>query len=119
MSSNGFKIAKEAFKLMIESKCFDRVMSKVRILSGGEGRLCAELTVEEEHQNRMGTLHGGLTATLVDTLYLSAARNGETVVIDCNTLKAGKTLAFLEVEIKSKTTGKLIAKGSHTKFIGS
>jgi Uncharacterized protein, possibly involved in aromatic compounds catabolism len=40
----------------------------VKIISGGNGRCTAELTVEPEHENRMGTLHGGLTATLVDTL---------------------------------------------------
>ncbi|KAJ9586070.1 hypothetical protein L9F63_020267 [Diploptera punctata] len=141
MSSNGLRTAQHAFKLFADSKYFDRVTNKVRIISGGNGRCSAELKVEPEHQNRMGTLHGGLTATLVDTLstvalvthevgvpgvtvdlhisYLKAAKDGETVVIDCNTLKAGKTLAFLEVEIKKKETGELVAKGSHTKFIGN
>lgn len=50
--------------------------------------------------------------------YLKAAREGEEIVIDANTVKAGKTLAFLDVEIKKKTSGEIIAKGSHTKFIG-
>jgi len=40
----------------------------VKIVGGGGGCCRAELVVEPEHQNRMGTLHGGLTATLVDTL---------------------------------------------------
>ena len=51
--------------------------------------------------------------------YLKAAKDGETIVIDCNTLKAGKTLAFLDIDIKKKETGELVAKGSHTKFIGN
>lgn len=37
-------------------------------MSGGGGRCRAELVVAPEHQNKMGTLHGGLTATLVDTV---------------------------------------------------
>ena len=37
-------------------------------MSGGDGCCRAELVVAPEHQNRMGSLHGGLTATLVDTL---------------------------------------------------
>jgi acyl-CoA thioesterase FadM len=50
--------------------------------------------------------------------YMKAAAEGETVVINCSTLKTGKTLAFLSVEITKKETGELIAVGSHTKFIG-
>jgi acyl-coenzyme A thioesterase 13 len=37
-------------------------------VSAGEGNCLAELVVAPEHQNKGGTLHGGLTATLVDTL---------------------------------------------------
>ena len=33
-----------------------------------KGRVQCEMTVEEIHTNRMGTLHGGVTATLVDTV---------------------------------------------------
>jgi acyl-coenzyme A thioesterase 13 len=50
---------------------------------------------------------------------MKAAREGEIIVIDCSTLKAGRTLAFLNVDITKKDTGELIARGSHTKFIGS
>jgi acyl-coenzyme A thioesterase 13 len=51
--------------------------------------------------------------------YMKAAAEGDTVVIDCNTLKTGRTLAFLSAEITKKETGEVIAVGSHTKFIGS
>lgn len=33
-----------------------------------DGRCLAEMKVEEEHTNPMGGLHGGLSATLVDTV---------------------------------------------------
>lgn len=113
----------------------------VQLVSGGDGSCRAEMVVAPEHQNKYGTLHGGLTAALVDTLstialasrtagnagvsvdlrvsYMKAAVEGDTVVIDCSTLKAGKTLAFLSVEIRKKETGELLAVGSHTKFMGS
>jgi len=38
------------------------------VVSGGNGQAICELTVTEELQNRLGTLHGGMTATLVDTV---------------------------------------------------
>jgi acyl-coenzyme A thioesterase 13 len=50
---------------------------------------------------------------------MKSAAGGDTVVIDCNTLRAGRTLAFMTAEIRKKDTGEVIAVGSHTKFIGS
>lgn len=47
-------------------------MLQVKIVSGGEGRFRAELVIEPEHQNKFGTLHGGLTATLIDSLSTAA-----------------------------------------------
>ncbi|XP_023720534.1 acyl-coenzyme A thioesterase 13 isoform X2 [Cryptotermes secundus] len=116
-------------------------MKQVKIISAGDGNCHAELVVGPEHKNKIATLHGGMTATLVDTLstmgllthkvgvpgvtvdlhvsYMKAVADGETIVIDCSTLKAGRRLAFLSVEITKKQTGELVARGSHTKFIGS
>ncbi|CAG2065631.1 unnamed protein product [Timema podura] len=113
---------------------------KVEVLSAGDGRCLAQMVVAEEHQNTFGTLHGGFTATVVDEVstlalmttgsghpgvsvdlnvsYMKAANLGDKILIDAKTLKAGKRLAFLEVEIK-KESGELIAKGSHTKFVSS
>jgi len=86
-------------------------------------------------------LHGGLSATLVDTIstlaltlpdgqnfsygvsvnmdlsYMKAAKLGEEVLIEAKVLKRGRTLAFLEVELRNKATNELLVKGSHTKFI--
>lgn len=49
--------------------------------------------------------------------YLSGAREGDTVVVDAKAVKAGKTLAYLECELRHKNTGKIIAKGSQTKYV--
>lgn len=50
--------------------------------------------------------------------FLKAAFPGDVVSIDARTIKAGRTLAFLEVELSKKDDGALIARGIHTKFIG-
>ena len=41
---------------------------QVRIVSATKGKLSCELTVGEEHANLTGTLHGGLTATIIDSV---------------------------------------------------
>lgn len=51
--------------------------------------------------------------------YLRGAKEGDEIVIDARTVKTGKTLAFLDVELKKKDTNDVIARGSHTKYIGS
>lgn len=51
--------------------------------------------------------------------YLKSAAIGEDVVIEANTIKSGKNLAFLDVYIKKKSDGSLVAKGSHTKYVGN
>ncbi|KAM3596528.1 uncharacterized protein V6R79_016095 [Siganus canaliculatus] len=126
---------------MAESPGYDRVLSKVGVLSASPGKVVCELRVEEEHTNRGGTLHGGLTATLVDVIstlaimnseraapgvsvdmnitYMSAAKIGEDILITAQVLKQGRTLAFATVDLTSKPTGKPIAQGRHTKHLGS
>ena len=49
---------------------------------------------------------------------MKPVRVGEDIVIDADTLKIGKTLAFCSVDIKHKNTGALIAQGKHTKYVG-
>lgn len=51
--------------------------------------------------------------------YLSQAKVGDDIVIDASTVKAGRTLAFLTVDITNKDTGVLVATGRHTKYVGS
>uniref|UniRef100_A0A674P143 Acyl-coenzyme A thioesterase 13 n=1 Tax=Takifugu rubripes TaxID=31033 RepID=A0A674P143_TAKRU len=113
----------------------------VDVLSTSAGKVVCGMRVEEEHTNKGGTLHGGLTATLVDVIstlaimnsergapgvsvdmnitYMNAAKIGEDVLITAQVLKQGRTLAFATVDLTSKVTGKLIAQGRHTKHLGS
>ncbi|KAK9719293.1 Thioesterase superfamily [Popillia japonica] len=118
---------------------FDRVIDKVKIVAAENGACVAEFTVHEDHLNPMGTLHGGFSATLIDNIsayglrtilgnkvhfavtmnitYIKSAKIGEEVVVDSQTLKVGKTLAYMLVTLKNKRTGELLVTGSHTKFI--
>ncbi|KAF6216995.1 hypothetical protein GE061_001347 [Apolygus lucorum] len=130
---------KQIWKQMTQGKGFDQVLKKINIVSAQDGNCTAEMTVSEEHTNTNGTLHGGLTSTIVDVVsgialvthknasvgvsvdlhitFLNAAPLGEQIVIEAKTNKAGRNLAFLAVEIKKKSNGQLLAKGSHTKFV--
>ncbi|KAM4539583.1 acyl-coenzyme A thioesterase 13 [Odontesthes bonariensis] len=132
---------KQIMRAMVDNPGFDRVLSKVDVLSASPGKVVCEMRVEEEHTNRGGTLHGGMTATLVDVIstlaimysergapgvsvdmnitYMNAAKMGEDVLITAQVLKQGRTLAFATVDLTSKVTGKLLAQGRHTKHLGS
>jgi len=50
--------------------------------------------------------------------YMKAAKLGELIEIEAKTVKKGRTLAFLECEIRNAETGAVLVKGNHTKFIG-
>ncbi|XP_012659715.1 acyl-coenzyme A thioesterase 13 [Otolemur garnettii] len=132
---------REIVKSFASVRGFDRVVEKVTVISAVPGKVVCEMKVEEEHTNKMGTLHGGLTATLVDNIstmallctergapgvsvdmnitYMSPAKMGEEIVITAHVLKQGKTLAFSSVDLTNKATGKLIAQGRHTKHLGN
>ncbi|XP_037700504.1 acyl-coenzyme A thioesterase 13 [Choloepus didactylus] len=133
---------RETMKIVSSGRGFVRVLEKVTPVSAAPGKVICEMKVEEQHTNEMGTLHGGLTATLVDTIstmalivctergvpgvsvdmnitYMSPAKIGEDIVITAHVLKQGKTLAFASVDLTNKATGKLIAQGRHTKHLGN
>lgn len=41
---------------------------QLEVMSAGAGQCICELKVANEHQNRSGLLHGGMTSTLVDAV---------------------------------------------------
>lgn len=101
------------------------------------------MKVGPEHLNKGGGLHGGMSSTIVDIVttyalmthnlenikagvsvdlhvsFLKGAKENDEIVIDARTVKCGKTLAFLECEIRNKKCNSLLVKGAHTKFVGS
>lgn len=95
--------------------------------------------MEGQHTNRLGTLHGGLVTTSVDstsTMALMCAERGapglsvdmnitymsleagEEIIITAHILKQGKTLSFASVDWTNQAPGKLIAQDKHAKHLG-
>lgn len=54
----------------------------------------------------------------IHVTYLKSAKAGDVVQIEADTIKAGRNLAFLECYLKHKKDGSVIARGSHTKYVG-
>jgi acyl-coenzyme A thioesterase 13 len=109
----------------------------------------AVLPLTATQVNSKGTLHGSVTATIVDWIgglcvasasadpasakrgvsvdihvsYIGGAKAGHELLIEGKADKVGRTLAFISVELRvreqgASDQGKLVAKGSHTKFVG-
>ncbi|XP_075995228.1 acyl-coenzyme A thioesterase 13 [Genypterus blacodes] len=141
MASWSLKALSQVMRECAKSPGFDRVMGKVDVVSASPGKVVCQMRVDEEHLNRGGTLHGGMTATLVDIVstmaimysergapgvsvdmnitYMNAAKVGEDVLITAQVLKQGRNLAFATVDLSNKATGKLLAQGRQTKHLGS
>lgn len=51
--------------------------------------------------------------------YFASILSGTTIVIEAETVKRGKSIAFLTVDILDKDTRKLMARGSHVKMVTS
>lgn len=128
---------------VFETGCFFNVLKKTKVISVGNGCLVAELTIEKEHVNHFNTMAGGMACSLVDAFtcialttsgedpnnvaitpvsvninvsFLSPARLGETIVINCKTVKDGASIQFVEVDITEKKTGRPVCRGLHTHF---
>ena len=126
---------------MVSFGGLDTALKACKVVKATPGHCILSMVVEKEHSNRGGALHGAFSAYLVDigsTLalmslnqklpgvslnmnftYLKPAKIGEEILIDSRTVKKGGNLAFLECEIKSRESGKLLVKGSHTQYVGS
>ena len=117
------------------------MMGRCEAVSADPGKVVVSLDIDENMTNRMGGLHGGCSATLVDCVttlalmstkegqspgvsvnmninYVKGAKLGEKILVDAKALKVGKTLAYLDCEIKNGETGAVLVTGSQTKFIG-
>ena len=91
------------------------------------GKFSCDLTVTRELTNRFGTLHGGAIATIVDVLttaalltmttrggvsvelscaYCAPAALEETVRVECEVVKMGKTLAWMECRMTRASDGR-------------
>ncbi|KAJ1365785.1 hypothetical protein KIN20_026219 [Parelaphostrongylus tenuis] len=136
-SGKHLQTLKQYLALCMKSKNFMEFAGTVRPISASDGRVRVEFDVEHRMTNPAGTLHGGCTATLIDMFttcacmttargqpgvsvdlhvtYLAAAKEGETVLLDAEVIRTGKTLAFTKADLYLKSSNKMIATGLHTK----
>ena len=93
--------------------------------------------MRKEHTNRLGILHGGTIASMVDlggslavaskglfstgvstdlnvTYIKSGGKIGDSIRAEATCDKFGKTLAFTSIVFRNEI-GELVARGSHTK----
>lgn len=106
-----------------------------------DGYARMSLTLEYKHTNPNSVMHGGVVTTLLDetlaiavaatrgvdvvreqphtaiemnTSFLSAAREGDELVVEGHVLKSGRTVFFGEAEARRKSDDALVAKGRVT-----
>lgn len=116
--------------------------NSLTFLSATKGSFTVHLLLAPQHVNSRGTLHGSVSATIVDwagglaiathgmektgasvdihVTYQSTAHVGDTVEIEGTATKVGRSMAFTNVTIKKMVDGKqgpLVASASHTKYI--
>ncbi|KAK4152975.1 HotDog domain-containing protein [Chaetomidium leptoderma] len=116
----------------------------VRFTHARQGLFTARLRLSAQHLNSSGSIHGSVSATLVDwagglaiaafdlrgktgvsvdinVSYLSSARLGDEIEIEGRVERLGSSLAFTEVRIfkvdGSGERGAVVASGRHTKFV--
>lgn len=115
---------------------------KLQFVSATPGAFKAHLVLAPCHVNSRGTLHGAVSATIVDWAgglsiathglektgasvdihisYLSTAHVGDTVEIEGTATKVGRSLAFTNVRISKLVDGEpgpVVTQASHTKYI--
>ena len=128
--------------LLERSPVYSHFLKDIQIESATKGTVVASLKVLPIHTNSKGTLHGTVSACLVDwaggmaiasegvdrtgvstdihVTYLAAAREGDSLEIESDVSKLGSTLAFTTVRIRKIAGDGLkipVANGSHTKYV--
>lgn len=123
------------------SPIYSLLLDQIDIYHAEPGLIRARLPVDSVHVNSKGSLHGTLSACVVDwaagmaiashglsttgvstdlsVSYLSTAKLGEILDIEGRTGKLGKTLAFTTITVSKQLEGEsvIVAQGSHTKYV--
>ncbi|KAL3222596.1 hypothetical protein MRX96_028377 [Rhipicephalus microplus] len=138
MAAYTLDAVRQLLQRVVSSGTFTRHLEAVRVVSAADGKCTAELTVNENIVNNLGTMQGSFSASLVDVVstfalltlrgvanvsvdmnmsYVDKAVLGDTVLVEATTTKLGGSTAFLTVDIRNKKTGRLLVKGLHTKHL--
>ena len=103
------------------------------LISAESGKLSFRYTIRKEMTNPIGTLHGGVTAAIIDDIigatmfslnedqfyttvnnvidYFAPAREGDTVIADTLIQKKGNQIVNAQCEIWNAGKTRMIAKG--------
>ncbi|KAI3385514.1 hypothetical protein SNEBB_003413 [Seison nebaliae] len=128
-----------ALNRMVKNRQNFNELLNVKFLECKDGHTVSTFKVENKHINDFGSLHGGMSATLIDIIsswtlltskhhmagvtvslnvdYLKGVAVGEEVEIHSKVSRCGRQLAFLNVEILNEKKD-IAVKGSHIKFVG-
>ncbi|KAG7527503.1 hypothetical protein FFLO_06863 [Filobasidium floriforme] len=103
------------------------------------GTSLSSLILEPQHLNSKGSIHGSVSATIVDwasgnalattgshsgvsvdmhVTFMNTCKEGEKMIIKGIIDKKGSRLAFTRVEIRRERDDALVITAIHTKFIG-
>ncbi|KAL1975741.1 hypothetical protein VTN31DRAFT_4133 [Thermomyces dupontii] len=119
--------------------CWNSLLDNLRVTAARPGCVNFELDIQKEHTNRLGILHGGTIASMVDlggslavasrglfatgvstdlnvTYLSSGGKIGDKILAEVTCDKLGKNLAYTSIKFFN-TKNELVARGSHTKYI--
>ena len=122
------------------SPIYDFLLGDINIVSATKGQIIAHLKVFPVHLNSKKTLHGVVSSCIMDwaggmaiastgldntglstdihVTFVSTAKEGDLLEIESKASKVGASLAFTTVEIRhAGEGGKVVAHGTHTKYI--
>lgn len=123
------------------SPVYNFFFSNIQIVSAEKGSMLARLEIGPNHINSKSTLHGSVSATIVDwaggmaiashgleqtglstdihVTYVSTAKQGDVLSIEGKTSKMGRNMGFTTVTIyKGEGNDQsIVAHGTHTKYI--
>lgn len=130
-------------RLVANSPIYKILLSSITLINTSPGVVITRLTLDANHVNSRGGLHGAVSATIIDFTtglaiashdlrqttgasvdmhisYLSSARVGDTVEIEAKADKVGGSMGFTTCRIsKVEEDGSLTAVtiGQHTKYL--
>jgi acyl-coenzyme A thioesterase 13 len=103
------------------------------VLSVEQGTLSFQYTIRKEMTNPIGTLHGGVTAAIIDDVigatmysfnedgfyttvnnvidYFASAREGDTIIANTSIIKKGRQMVNAQCEVWNADKTRLIARG--------
>jgi acyl-coenzyme A thioesterase 13 len=126
------------------STIYRLLLSELQWVSASHGRIIVRLRLQTVHLNSKRTLHGSVSATIVDwaggmaiastglqktgvstdihVSYVSTAKDNDMIEIEAWVNRVGRSLAYTMVEIRKiggdmGSKGPIVCTGSHTKYL--